>query len=550
VKHRTTLYFGWGSFLFFMLFSCYIYYQHLFYPGYVEWMEGDVLRHIERAWHGLPIYPDFNTGFVSLCYMPLYYLVSAPFYAVFGDSFIGPRMVSILSALLSGIIVFLITKRETGSKKYAALAGALYFSSFRIMDAWITSCMPDSLMMLFIMAGLYFFTYSKSRIGDVFWIMLFSLSFWSKQQGALFFGCAVLYALWTRKNYLPKWGILLGIFIGGPVLYFTIGRIFGNNFYFYTYTLPHNWEHSIWFAVRRTALILGCFIPFGGILSIVYLLETSNWKKLEFTPIGFFLLASILVTTMTETSAGASNNHYIPFIAITCITAVLGAKHIIEDQKKKYLFLFLLVGLVISSAVTIVSLLQYGNLHPIPKHVPFVFLSVIFIWVLLRKMKRSHEKELFAITLIAAQMAAAFYSPQHYIAHREFDAALRNFRMELSKLEGPAIWIDYGNAPITLTGIKLYQVPSWVPMEDLDRQATQKQQGTTNWKDILKELYGIDDFYILSNVKIENVPAKIGKNVMLVKEYKDEFIGIRQICDHWYEGKSYPRYLYHTTRES
>ena len=174
--------------------------QHVLYPGFLELMEADTLHQITRIANGQPAYPLPDGEFIALAYNPLYYFVSAPTLALFGDSFAGPRLVSALCALFAGGLIGWIAWRESQSRTAAMLASALYFSSYRLMDAWLTCALPDAMLLMWVLLGYCGLAYGRTKWHDVAWLLCFTLAFWTKQHGAFFFGFAVLYALLFRRN--------------------------------------------------------------------------------------------------------------------------------------------------------------------------------------------------------------------------------------------------------------------------------------------------------------------------------------------------------------
>src|ERR1051325_7717913 len=102
LKSRLLFHFAWVSLTVYGGIFLYIAVRQILYPGFTEPMEGDILQSIERVAHGLTPYPRPGSEFIPLDYMPLYYYLSAPLYHVFGDSFIGPRLISAFAAIASG----------------------------------------------------------------------------------------------------------------------------------------------------------------------------------------------------------------------------------------------------------------------------------------------------------------------------------------------------------------------------------------------------------------------------------------------------------------
>ena len=547
VKRNILKYF---SFFFFFLYSsifCFIACNHILYPGFTETMEGDVLQHIQRISNGESPYKAIDGKFIPLCYMPLYYVFALPFYLVFGDSFIGPRLISCIFAIGSGILIGWIGWRETKSHIVAALASAFFFSGYRIMDAYLTCALPDSMFLFCLLMGYRFFAYSRNRLHDILWILCFSLAFWTKQHGAFFFGGVVFYALLFRKNYLPKLMIVMGLILGGPISYIVFLKLFGGDFLFYTFTVPGGWEHSIWISLRRTIFVLACFIPFLSLLSLFFLNKTIQIKKMKFTPLSWFLLTAFLSTMITMTAAGSSNNHYIPFIAILGITAACGFNELLNfNNIFKYWWLFFSICFF-SIGVVLVSLKLYDN-HYIPIFVPIIAVLFLISYFIVSQIRLSLNKKqlLISIFLVLSQFAVSFYDPRSYLPDVEYQKDMLLLQKELNKLEAPVIWLPYGNVPQKLTGKKIESGPSWVVLEDLERQDNRNDHAEKILHRFKDHFDSKNELYILADGHLENFPgwSMLSNDFTLIQDFGTKFSGLRMAADHWFGGKNYPKFLY------
>ncbi len=212
--------------------------QHVRYPGFVEVTEGDALQEIERIANGRVPYPAPGGEFVALTYTPLYFALAVPFYRAFGDSFAGPRLLSCLAAVAAGVLLAWIAWRESRSGLATALAAGLYFAGYALMDAYLTCALPDAVFLLFLLLGYCFLAYGTRRSHDLGWLFCFALAFWTKQHGALFFGFAVLYALFFRVNALPRWLIIAVFLMLGPLAYVVVGSHLGEAFFYHTFIVP------------------------------------------------------------------------------------------------------------------------------------------------------------------------------------------------------------------------------------------------------------------------------------------------------------------------
>ncbi|MFM9965550.1 MAG: ArnT family glycosyltransferase [Planctomycetaceae bacterium] len=555
--------FCWSALLIYGGLFVFLCVQHVMYPGFLELMEADTLQQISRIAEGKPAYPQPDGEFIALAYNPLYYFVSAPTLTLFGGGFMGPRLVSVLCALAAGGIVGWIACRESQSRSVGVLAAALYFASYRLMDAWLTCALPDAMLLVWVLLGYCGLAYGRTRWHDVAWLLCFTLAFWTKQHGAFFFGFAVLYALLFRQNALPRWGLVLGILLGGPVSYFGIGQFLGDGFFQQTFVVPGHWERSIWYSARRVVFVLVEFVPFALLLTLCYLRDcgatlrvaiqdaerraTLRLRRTTVSPLTWFTVTTFAAIAFTMMVAGSSNNHFIPLIAILCVTASLGVAKLFRSELRPQIGWELAVIVVISSSVTWLSLRQFGH-HAIPVFVPFVAGVVLLVYFALTKALPAgalHSASV-ALLLVVGQFGSAAYNLPDYLPKPGFLTGLARLRGELDRVDAPVIWIPYGSCPSGLLGRAMLSAPSIVALEDMTRQqnvAGTPEERVAAFHQRIRELPRL---YVLSNQRIEDsvVWNSVPVEWELVRDYGREFSNVQQITRHWFGGGEYPRFLY------
>lgn len=532
----------------------YVCVDHVRYPGFVEPMEGSALHHVERFADGLTPYPAPQSDFIGLSYMPLYYVAAVPFYRWFGDSFEGPRLLSVLAAFASGGLVSWIAWRETRSRTGACLAGALYFASYRIMDAWLTCALPDSLLLFWILLGYCFWAYGTKARHDVAWLVCFTLAFWTKQHGALFFGFAVLHALLFRRHRLlfrthglPRWALVAGLLTGGPVSFVLLGPLFGEGFFHLTLDVPGGWDRSAWLSARRTAFVLVEFVPFAGALTLWYWIRSLRRRPAEFPPLAWFSATSLAAIAATMMASGSSNNHFVPFLAIACVTATISLLQIAEEGPPRGTIPVLGCVVLLSTVVTVLAVRSFAD-HPIPKFVPAVA-TVVLLAVLAAGVVRragSRRAAVVAVVLLLGQLGCDFYWLPDFVAGRDSGAAFSALGQELSALDGPVIWYPYGYVPQEATGARLAVAPSAIEYEDVQRHSDDPDENRRDTGPFRRRLVESDPLYVLSAEELDHVPGlpDLPQRWELVRDYGDRFAGVRQVTIHWYGGGQHPRYLY------
>ncbi|MBI4603346.1 MAG: hypothetical protein HY721_15450 [Planctomycetes bacterium] len=522
--------------------------DHVAYPGFVETTEGDALQHIERAAALRPIYPEAGSDFIPLPYMPLYYLAAAPLYRATGDSFAGPRLLSAASALLAGALLSWVAWRESRSRAAAALAGAFFLSSYAVSDAYHTCALPDSFLLLWLVLGYCFLAYGRTRIHDAAWVACFCLAFWTKQHGAFFAALAFAYAAVLRANRLPRWALLAGFLLGGPAAYFLLGPLLGEGFLFHTLTVPGRWERGAYIALRRTAFVLTVLVPALCLLAAQLAARTTSLRERRVHPLAAFTLIALAATTASMMAAGSSNNHYLPFMAVLCPAAALGAWSLLERGPVPHLGKALAASAAAAAVMVFASVRTYGHgLHPIPTHAPAVLAAAAVAYGITRVRRlRAARPAVAAVALSLAHFGIAWYDPFQFLREKGFEEGLARLRSELTAIPGPVVWMPFGNVPEALTEAKLPRAPSWVSIEDIERQRAPAEEVAATLRPLRESLRAGGDLFVLTNealggdTRLETFEGQL----VLVKDYGKDFAGVRQIAYHWYSGRGFPRYLY------
>lgn len=222
--------------LYYILGYLYIVSQRLFYPFELEWMEGGMLNQCFRALKGLPIYTKPTIDFVPYLYHPLFYYISALFMRITGVEFWVMRMISVISSLGCGYLIFKIVQRESRRKFYSLLAAGLFFSTYRITGAWFDIGRCDSLFLLLILSSIYTLRYLKSWWAIYLCSLLLSMAFFAKQSGIFFILSTAIYLLFADKIKLLIFS-LLSVFLNGGIMFFLNQKTDGW-YYYYTFILP------------------------------------------------------------------------------------------------------------------------------------------------------------------------------------------------------------------------------------------------------------------------------------------------------------------------
>jgi hypothetical protein len=253
------------------------------YPYELEWMEGSSLEHVIRILAGKPLYVEPSLQFTPYIYPPLFYYLSA-FIALFtGIGFFPMRLVSLLSTLISGFIIYKFVKRETNDRLSGLISSGLYFATFQMGAAWFDVGRVDNLALTFILASIYLLRYSHKSFLIILSGIFAVLSFFTKQSSSIIILSVIIGLFFTDKRKM--W------FYGATFLLITISLILminhstGGWFNFYIFYLPG--QHKLLVKTTYNFWINGILKPmpiaFGlSILYFIFKSDSQNIKKIVF----------------------------------------------------------------------------------------------------------------------------------------------------------------------------------------------------------------------------------------------------------------------------
>ncbi len=324
-------------------------YLRINYPFELEWMEGCSADHVIRILCGQKLYVAPSLEFVPFIYTPVYFYVSAALSKISGTGFLSLRLVSFFSSLGCFLIIFFMVKKETKSSFSGILASGLFAATFRISGAWFDIARPDSLFLLFLLAGLYLIKFKGSSVWYLLAGVLVSLSFLTKQTALLILIPIMVYCLLlNRRSWIYFVGSVI-LIIG--ISTFLLNRIHDGWYNYYVFDLPR--QHSLVknMFVDFWTKDLVSKLPIACILSLFYLYALlKNTNKRNFL---FYLLMSMgmLGTAwFSRLHLGGYDNVLFPAYAALSILFGLGAFKVFEffraasaDKRRLIQFSFYLV---------------------------------------------------------------------------------------------------------------------------------------------------------------------------------------------------------------
>ena len=190
--------------------------------GYHVWLGQQYMEDIP------PYHPLTEPPAIALGYAPIYHMLTGFIGSIFGYELWVGRTVSFVSALLTGLFIFLIVKRITKSKSAGAIGGLIFFLP-PIIKYWSLLYRVDTLALMFTLAGIYLALRFDDRRRLLWSVPLFVLAFYTKQSfiaAPLAIGLYLL--IKDRKLFLQfaSLGIISGLTILGVGSLLTQGEFF------------------------------------------------------------------------------------------------------------------------------------------------------------------------------------------------------------------------------------------------------------------------------------------------------------------------------------
>jgi len=468
------------------IFMMFLWINHMSFPFNLETMELTVLAHTRRILDGLPLYSESSPEFVALAYNPLYYFLSVPFVRLFGANLSTMRLVSVLGMLGSGLMIFLIVRKGTGSGWWGLISVGLFAAAYRVMETYLDNAFPDSWMLFTILLGCFLIDQNRSWITNLAGILLLVSSYWFKQPGAVFAIGALVYLTW-RDGFRKSWPFWLIALVLGPGLYYALPNGYiGARFHYFTSGIPRQWIQFDWRNILRVLLFLTSSYFFLAIIS---------------------LAISILVL-LRERNRSSIWFWMLPFAIVSCFPGFL------DPESANNLYIALGVWFIITGMIGLKEFTKIYN---------------------------SLEQKGIYLAVIVASFALFFYNPMNVIVTSQAHKAYRDLTVLLKTYDGTiyAPWI--GQLQDTY---KLYPSVHWVPMVDMIRPGYEWKINPLTTELLQPVISPSGNAYILVNYPLKEDPILyfLSDYYVLEADFGERFAPLKQLPKRFDIG--WPRYLY------
>jgi len=289
------------------------------YP--LDYGEGPLLDQALRlaAWENI-YHNDFSLPPFTLSnYPPVFPLLQAPFTVLFGPAFWYGRLISILAALLTALLIGLTLHALTGDR-IAAPAAGLLFLTFPHVQYWSTLERVDLLALLFSWAALYVVVrWARRRWGIPLAAALLVLSIFTRQSYALAapFG-AFVFLLLQRKWRKAAW---LALLTGGAGLALLLLLNLVTHGGFYLNIITANVNPFYWGSVRDNFSELVAHAKILLILIGIFLLAEGLHGRTPSWSLALPYLAAAVASGITIGKDGSNVNYFLELAAALAFAA-------------------------------------------------------------------------------------------------------------------------------------------------------------------------------------------------------------------------------------
>ena len=288
------------------------------HPFELEWMEGGTLDQVHRLVAGRPMYVAPSLDFISFDYTPLYYWTAALAARVLGAGFTPLRLVSLLAALGSLVILFVLARRETKSTAAGILAASLFAATYRLGGAWLDIGRPDSLYLLFVLGGFLAYRALAGARGAALAGVLFAAGFLAKQTALVIALPLALHALLADRRRFAAFAGTLAALVAGSTLVLDRATHGWYTYYIFGVALGHRPEAGL--VARFWSDDLGAHLAIAALLAAWFLRSAGAGR-------GFHLaLAAGLVGAAwwLRCFRGSYDNALLPGLAAVSLLASAG----------------------------------------------------------------------------------------------------------------------------------------------------------------------------------------------------------------------------------
>ncbi len=289
----------------------------LTYPYQLDYGEGIVLWFAQQLAHGQPIYKGLiGLPYASSNYPPFGMALFAALMPIFGEGYLGGRLLNFAAALIVAALIYQIVRTETRQRTAGAL-GALLFLGTPYIYHWVPLDRVDLLGLAFTFGGVYFvWRWERMPRLVYFWLYTFAflLALYTKQ--TLFAAPAAAFiALWLRdKRAALTFAVVLGA--SGGAIYLALDTLTRGAFSFGLIE-----SNATTFLPEQLFDLLKNFaLTFPILIALAAWAWFSRVRAKKIGVLEIYAVTALAVVAMSG-RVGAWENYFFEAIAAMCVWA-------------------------------------------------------------------------------------------------------------------------------------------------------------------------------------------------------------------------------------
>jgi 4-amino-4-deoxy-L-arabinose transferase-like glycosyltransferase len=297
-------------------------------PFSSDYGEGQVLALVQQVVRDGTLFSDVQRYPMLLSnYPPVFLLLNAAGFALFGPSLLQPRLLSLLAAFALAGFLFALLRRRTGDAWMAASFALLFFAPW-FVQTWAATARIDLPAQMFSVAGLSAFDRLGSRRGfrrDLPFL-LFGLGFYTRQT-TLVAPAAVLGSLLldpARRREFPRALAAFALPVLGALLAMSVGTRGQAWLHLFPYAAAADYD-LVRMASSYASFLLLCSPLLLLVLAGLALRPRALLAGPNLPLVSYWLLSLASLSTIAK--EGAAQNYFIePYVATLLLAGIaLGA---------------------------------------------------------------------------------------------------------------------------------------------------------------------------------------------------------------------------------
>ena len=311
--------------VFFILLFFFTALPRLLYPYDLDFIEDSMLMEALRFAQGQPVYVPPNADFNPHVYMPLFFWIGAALFRIGGPSLVLLRLISFTATLVTTILIYWISLRESGLRWVGLTCAGLFLGGYHINGFWYEVARVDPLFVALMLAGfaLAFYAGDANRRLVLSGVM-FALAAFTKQTG---FIVAIGLALYLFIKFGWRAWLFLIPFSGLTLVPMLLLNWSTNGWFFYHIFYigsadPAETSRLVNFFTKE---VFGVMAGLSLIAVLVIVLGTQRrgLKVLLQQPWLIGLVLAIVISAVGRMRVGGNINNRMPAYALLCLTPAI-----------------------------------------------------------------------------------------------------------------------------------------------------------------------------------------------------------------------------------